>query len=138
MANAYRAYRQTTAERKIMVGPVRLAVMPRSRSNNDNADHRCRRHAGADRGGRQRGSDIVRVSCPDEDSTRALREICRESPVPIVADIRPLPARHRGCRGRRRLLRINPGNIGKEERVRGDQGRTRWLFHADRGECRIA
>ena len=33
------------------------------------------------------GADIVRVSTPDEDSTRALREIVRESPVPIVADI---------------------------------------------------
>ena len=33
------------------------------------------------------GADIVRVSCPDEDSTRALKEICAESPVPIVADI---------------------------------------------------
>jgi (E)-4-hydroxy-3-methylbut-2-enyl-diphosphate synthase len=33
------------------------------------------------------GADIVRVSTPDEESTRALREIVRESPVPIVADI---------------------------------------------------
>ena len=33
------------------------------------------------------GADIVRVSCPDKDSTTALRQICAESPVPIVADI---------------------------------------------------
>ena len=33
------------------------------------------------------GADIVRVSCPDQESTLALKEICRESPVPIIADI---------------------------------------------------
>ena len=33
------------------------------------------------------GADIVRVSCPDKDSTKALHEICKQSPVPIVADI---------------------------------------------------
>ena len=65
------------------------------------------------------GADIVRVSCPDEDSTRALKEICAESPVPIVADIhfhyrRAIEAAAAGAA----CLRINPGNIGKEERVR--------------------
>jgi (E)-4-hydroxy-3-methylbut-2-enyl-diphosphate synthase len=64
------------------------------------------------------GADIVRVSCPDEDSTRALREICQFSPVPIVADIhfhyrRALEAAEAGAA----CLRINPGNIGKSERV---------------------
>ena len=64
------------------------------------------------------GADIVRVSCPDEDSTRALREICQFSPVPIVADIhfhyrRALEAAEAGAA----CLRINPGNIGKLERV---------------------
>jgi len=64
------------------------------------------------------GADIVRVSCPDEDSTRALREICQFSPVPIVADIhfhyrRALEAAEAGAA----CLRINPGNIGKPERV---------------------
>ena len=65
------------------------------------------------------GADIVRVSCPDEDSTRALREICSESPVPIVADIhfhyrRGIEAAEAGAA----CLRINPGNIGNEDRVR--------------------
>jgi (E)-4-hydroxy-3-methylbut-2-enyl-diphosphate synthase len=65
------------------------------------------------------GADIVRVSCPDEGSTRALREIVRESPVPIVADIhfhyrRAIEAAEAGAA----CLRINPGNIGRPERVR--------------------
>jgi (E)-4-hydroxy-3-methylbut-2-enyl-diphosphate synthase len=65
------------------------------------------------------GADIVRVSCPDEASTRALREIVRESPVPIVADIhfhhrRAIESAEAGAA----CLRINPGNIGSAERVR--------------------
>ena len=65
------------------------------------------------------GADIVRVSTPDEASTRALREIVAESPVPIVADIhfhyaRAIEAAEAGAA----CLRINPGNIGSEERVR--------------------
>jgi len=65
------------------------------------------------------GADIVRVSTPDEASTRALREIVRESPVPIVADIhfhyrRAIEAAEAGAA----CLRINPGNIGDEKRVR--------------------
>ncbi|MCZ4259878.1 flavodoxin-dependent (E)-4-hydroxy-3-methylbut-2-enyl-diphosphate synthase [Limimaricola sp. G21655-S1] len=64
------------------------------------------------------GADIVRVSTPDEDSTRALREITRESPVPIVADIhfhykRAIEAAEAGAA----CLRINPGNIGDAKRV---------------------
>ncbi|THH38955.1 flavodoxin-dependent (E)-4-hydroxy-3-methylbut-2-enyl-diphosphate synthase [Aliishimia ponticola] len=65
------------------------------------------------------GADIVRVSVPDEDSARAMKEICRESPVPIVADIhfhykRGIEAAEAGAA----CLRINPGNIGSEDRVR--------------------
>ncbi|MBW0157784.1 flavodoxin-dependent (E)-4-hydroxy-3-methylbut-2-enyl-diphosphate synthase [Sedimentimonas flavescens] len=65
------------------------------------------------------GADIVRVSTPDEASTRALREIVRESPVPIVADIhfhykRAIEAAEAGAA----CLRINPGNIGDESRVK--------------------
>ncbi|MGD9919419.1 MAG: flavodoxin-dependent (E)-4-hydroxy-3-methylbut-2-enyl-diphosphate synthase [Paenirhodobacter sp.] len=65
------------------------------------------------------GADIVRVSTPDEASTKALKEICRESPVPIVADIhfhyrRAIEAAEAGAA----CLRINPGNIGDEKRVR--------------------
>ena len=65
------------------------------------------------------GADIVRVSAPDEASTAALREITRESPVPIVADIhfhykRAIEAAEAGAA----CLRINPGNIGDEKRVK--------------------
>ncbi|PTW49792.1 flavodoxin-dependent (E)-4-hydroxy-3-methylbut-2-enyl-diphosphate synthase [Rhodovulum kholense] len=65
------------------------------------------------------GADIVRVSVPDEDSSRALKEIVAESPVPIVADIhfhykRGIEAAEAGAA----CLRINPGNIGDEKRVR--------------------
>ena len=65
------------------------------------------------------GADIVRISTPDEDATRALREIVAESPVPIVADIhfhyrRAIEAAEAGAA----CLRINPGNIGSAERVR--------------------
>ena len=65
------------------------------------------------------GADIVRVSVPDEDSTKALKAIVRATRVPIVADIhfhykRALEAADAGAA----CLRINPGNIGSEERVR--------------------
>ncbi len=65
------------------------------------------------------GADIVRVSCPDEDSSAALREITRSVTVPIVADIhfhykRAIEAAQNGAA----CLRINPGNIGSAERVR--------------------
>ncbi len=65
------------------------------------------------------GADIVRVSCPDVGSTKALTEIVRESPVPLVADIhfhykRAIEAAQAGAA----CLRINPGNIGSPERVR--------------------
>ncbi|MGB0497656.1 MAG: flavodoxin-dependent (E)-4-hydroxy-3-methylbut-2-enyl-diphosphate synthase [Rubricella sp.] len=65
------------------------------------------------------GADIVRVSVPDEDSSRALREIVKESPVPLVADIhfhykRAIESAEAGAA----CLRINPGNIGDEKRVR--------------------
>ena len=65
------------------------------------------------------GADFVRVSCPDEDSTKALRKIVRRSPLPIVADIhfhhaRAIEAAEAGAA----CLRINPGNIGARDRVR--------------------
>jgi (E)-4-hydroxy-3-methylbut-2-enyl-diphosphate synthase len=65
------------------------------------------------------GADIVRVSCPDEESTAAMPEICRAAKVPIVADIhfhykRAIEAAEAGAA----CLRINPGNIGSAERVR--------------------
>ena len=65
------------------------------------------------------GADIVRVSCPDEESTTALKDIVKASAVPIVADIhfhhaRAIEAAEAGAA----CLRINPGNIGNAERVR--------------------
>ena len=65
------------------------------------------------------GADIVRVSVPDEASSKALKQIVAESPVPIVADIhfhykRGIEAAEAGAA----CLRINPGNIGNADRVR--------------------
>jgi (E)-4-hydroxy-3-methylbut-2-enyl-diphosphate synthase len=65
------------------------------------------------------GVDIVRVSCPDEASTAALKEIVHAANVPIVADIhfhyrRAIEAAKAGAA----CLRINPGNIGSAERVK--------------------
>ena len=64
------------------------------------------------------GADIVRVSCPDEESTKALAQIIKQINVPIVADIhfhykRAIEAAKSGAS----CLRINPGNIGSKERV---------------------
>jgi len=65
------------------------------------------------------GADIVRVSCPDEESTAALPEIIKNVNVPLVADIhfhyqRGIEAADAGAA----CLRINPGNIGGQDRVR--------------------
>jgi (E)-4-hydroxy-3-methylbut-2-enyl-diphosphate synthase len=65
------------------------------------------------------GADIVRVSCPDQDSALALKRIVPQVSVPIVADIhfhyrRAIEAAESGAA----CLRINPGNIGSAERVR--------------------
>ena len=65
------------------------------------------------------GADIVRVSCPDVESTFALKEIVKNSSIPIIADIhfhhlRAIEAAKAGAA----CIRINPGNIGKKERVK--------------------
>ena len=64
------------------------------------------------------GADIVRVSCPDESSTKALKEIVKEIKAPVVADIhfhykRAIEAAKMGAS----CLRINPGNIGSRDRI---------------------
>ncbi len=64
------------------------------------------------------GADIVRVSCPDKQSTVALKEIVKHVPVPIVADIhfhykRAVEAAESGAK----CLRINPGNIGDKLKI---------------------
>ena len=68
---------------------------------------------------KEAGADIVRVSCPDESSTKALKEIVKNSPLPIVADIhfhykRAIEAAEAGAA----CLRLNPGNIGRVDRVK--------------------
>ena len=65
------------------------------------------------------GADIVRVSCPDEASTKALKEIIKHCDIPIVADIhfhfkRAIEAAENGAS----CLRINPGNIGNEKKIK--------------------
>ena len=66
----------------------------------------------------EEGADLVRVSCPDEGSTFALKEITKHSPVPIIADIhfhykRAVEAAENGAK----CLRINPGNIGNKQKI---------------------
>ena len=65
------------------------------------------------------GADLVRVSCPDEDSTNALKEIVKHSSVPIIADIhfhykRAIESAEAGAK----CLRINPGNIGDKKKIK--------------------
>ncbi|MGN7870590.1 4-hydroxy-3-methylbut-2-en-1-yl diphosphate synthase [Paracoccus haematequi] len=112
---------QRRKSRQIMVGRVPVGgdapISVQTMTNTDGHDVRATldqviRAADA-------GADIVRISAPDQETTRALREICRESPVPIVADIhfhykRAIEAAEAGVA----CLRINPGNIGDAARVR--------------------
>jgi len=107
--------------RQIMVGNVPVGgdapISVQTMTNTDSGDARATLNqvlACADA-----GADIVRVSCPDTDATAALKTVCRESPVPIVADIhfhykRAIEAAEAGAG----CLRINPGNIGDEKRVK--------------------
>ena len=65
------------------------------------------------------GADIIRISCPDKESTLALKKLVKLSPIPIVADIhfhylRAIEAADAGAA----CLRINPGNIGKIEKIK--------------------
>tara|TARA_B100000700_G_scaffold212381_2_gene233505 strand:+ start:483 stop:1583 length:1101 start_codon:yes stop_codon:yes gene_type:complete len=64
------------------------------------------------------GADLVRVSCPDESSTKALKEIIKHVDIPIIADIhfhykRAIEAAKNGAS----CLRINPGNIGDKKKI---------------------
>ena len=65
------------------------------------------------------GADIVRVSVPDKESSSALKEICKQSKVPIIADIhfhykRAIESAKNGAS----CIRINPGNIGSKDKIR--------------------
>ncbi len=67
----------------------------------------------------EQGADIVRVSCPDEDSTSSLKEIVKHVDIPVVADIhfhykRAIEAAENGAD----CLRINPGNIGDQKKIK--------------------
>ena len=118
-----RPYRdiQRRKSRQIMVGKVPVGgdapISVQTMTNTLTAD------AGATidqlRRAEEAGVDIIRVSCPDEESTRALAAIVRAARVPVVADIhfhyrRAIEAAEAGAA----CLRINPGNIGSAERVR--------------------
>jgi len=66
----------------------------------------------------EEGADLVRVSCPDEDSSKALKEITKNVNIPVIADIhfhykRAIEAAENGAK----CLRINPGNIGDINKV---------------------
>ena len=66
----------------------------------------------------EEGADIVRVSCPDAESSKALKEIVKHVSIPVVADIhfhykRAIEAAENGAK----CLRINPGNIGEETKI---------------------
>ncbi len=65
------------------------------------------------------GADLVRVSCPDKESTSALKEIAKHSSIPIIADIhfhylRAIESAENGAK----CLRINPGNIGDSKKIK--------------------
>ncbi|MBZ0122793.1 MAG: flavodoxin-dependent (E)-4-hydroxy-3-methylbut-2-enyl-diphosphate synthase, partial [Roseovarius sp.] len=107
--------------RQIMVGPVPVGgdapISVQTMTNTPTTDVAAT--VAQVQAAAEAGADIVRVSVPDEASARALREIVRESPVPIVADIhfhyrRGIEAAEAGAA----CLRINPGNIGSPARVR--------------------
>src|ERR1043166_6062209 len=118
-----RAYRDITRRksRKIRVGAVEVGgdapISVQSMTNTVTADARAT--IDQVRALEEAGADIVRVSCPDEDSTRALKAIVKAATVPIVADIhfhyrRAIEAAEAGAA----CLRINPGNIGSAQRVK--------------------
>src|ERR1700683_11698 len=118
-----RAYRDIhrRKSRQIMVGKVPVGgdapITVQTMTNTITGDARAT--IDQIRGIEEAGADIVRVSCPDEDATKAMKAITRASRVPIVADIhfhykRAIEAAKNGAA----CLRINPGNIGSAERVR--------------------
>ncbi len=119
----YREYQQIARRksRQISVGPVKvggeapISVQTMTNTLTTDVEATVAQILRAEKA----GVDIVRVSCPDEESTAALREIVKRVNVPVVADIhfhykRGIEAAQAGAA----CLRINPGNIGSPERVR--------------------
>jgi (E)-4-hydroxy-3-methylbut-2-enyl-diphosphate synthase len=118
-----RAYRDIhrRVSRQIMVGKVPVGgdapITVQTMTNTITGDARATIEQ--IRGIVEAGADIVRVSCPDEDATAAMKAITRASAIPVVADIhfhykRAIEAAQNGAA----CLRINPGNIGSADRVR--------------------
>jgi (E)-4-hydroxy-3-methylbut-2-enyl-diphosphate synthase len=118
-----RPYRQITRRksRQIMVGKVPVGgdapITVQSMTNTLTADAEAT--IAQVRALEEAGADIIRVSCPDEASTAALKRIVAATAAPIVADIhfhyrRAIEAAEAGAA----CLRINPGNIGSPQRVR--------------------
>ncbi|HEY5007148.1 MAG TPA: flavodoxin-dependent (E)-4-hydroxy-3-methylbut-2-enyl-diphosphate synthase [Caulobacteraceae bacterium] len=112
---------QRRPSRKIRVGSVEVGgdapISVQSMTNTLTADAQAT--INQVRALEEAGADIVRVSCPDVESTAALKAIVKASNVPIVADIhfhykRAIEAAEAGAA----CLRINPGNIGSATRVR--------------------
>src|ERR1043165_4932516 len=118
-----RAYRdiQRRKSRQIMVGKVPVGgdapITVQTMTNTITGDARATIEQ--IRAIEEAGADIVRVSCPDEDATKAMKAITRASNIPVVADIhfhykRAIEAAEAGAA----CLRINPGNIGNAQRVK--------------------
>src|ERR1700733_5362152 len=118
-----RAYRDIhrRISRKIMVGKVPVGgdapITVQTMTNTITGDARAT--IDQIRQIEEAGADIVRVSCPDEDATKAMKAITKASTIPVVADIhfhykRAIEAAINGAA----CLRINPGNIGNAQRVR--------------------
>ena len=112
---------QRRTSRQIMVGNVAVGgdapVTVQTMTNTPTSDARAT--IDQIRRCEEAGADLIRVSCPDVESTTALKQIVRAARVPIIADIhfhykRALEAADAGAA----CLRINPGNIGSAERVR--------------------
>lgn len=112
---------QRRRSRQIRVGGVAVGgdapITVQSMTNTPTADARAT--ISQIRRLEEAGADIIRVSCPDQDSTAAFAEIVRAAHVPLVADIhfhyrRAIEAAAAGAA----CLRINPGNIGSGDRVR--------------------
>jgi (E)-4-hydroxy-3-methylbut-2-enyl-diphosphate synthase len=118
-----RAYRDIVRRksRKIRVGSVEIGgdapIAVQSMTNTLTADAKAT--IAQVRALEEAGADIVRISCPDEESTAALKTVVKAAKAPIVADIhfhyrRAIEAADAGAA----CLRINPGNIGSAQRVR--------------------
>ncbi|ESQ80237.1 flavodoxin-dependent (E)-4-hydroxy-3-methylbut-2-enyl-diphosphate synthase [Asticcacaulis sp. YBE204] len=110
-----RKSRQIRVGKVLVGGDAPITVQSMTNTKTHDVDATVRQIHGLE----EAGADIVRVSCPDVESTVALKEIVRQVNVPIVADIhfhykRGIEAAMAGAA----CLRINPGNIGSPDRVR--------------------